>query len=159
MKTPNVIPSERMINKYLEFLKEVHSSLEKSEVLCLRDLAIKHHINKNVTNVIKKAGLVIGLGNKNSGMYKWNTILPKKQMAIKVVNTLNERAVLSAKRTRVKKMSNVKDIPTLSPKEAIANYIEAITELQLAIDVIRLIEKYDDKKIQLLLNIFNQPIK
>ena len=80
------------IHKYETFLTELYydtrfSPLKKSMTKYCQD----RKISNSIGSVLTEAGIIKNLGTRIKPEYTWDTIAPTHDMAVKVLNTVNER--------------------------------------------------------------------
>ena len=80
---------EENIVKYFEALKKLHIILSATNRISMMKFSEDNKLSKSLSTVLSKGGVIVCMKKGKFSEWKWNTILPSRQMAVKVLQELS----------------------------------------------------------------------
>ena len=82
--------TEENIVKYFNTLKNLHLILQNTRKISMLDFSINNNVTKNLSTVLQKGGIIQLSKVGRSPEWKWTSIPPTREMAIKVLQELTK---------------------------------------------------------------------
>ena len=90
MTIQNTNVQTETLDKYFSALTELYTVLSYTNRVSLNEFSEKKQLSKNLSKVLQKGGVILCLKKGRFSEWKWNTIPPTKQMALKAIQTLGD---------------------------------------------------------------------
>ena len=105
--------TQDLIDKYYEGLNEIFIVLKHTDKVAMSDLIKKKGLSEETRNVLKNGNVIKMTGLRKTSRWKWITIPPTKQMALKTIKEIQlvRKKVNKIQREKVKnKTEEVKQV-------------------------------------------------
>lgn len=80
------------VNRYFDFLIDLHRALGMIQWVDINDMAAKHHISKYSAKVVKEMNIIKTIKTESGKkVYQWNYSLPSEKLAKRLLTQTNEK--------------------------------------------------------------------
>lgn len=98
--------------KYLQVLKDLKMILDHTPHLSMTSFCEKHKVEKTLTPVLHKGGVIKLIEKGKYPMWKWVSIAPNKHVAVEVLKKLNEMKPKNSGTINTKETKNKRNTTT-----------------------------------------------
>lgn len=142
---PTKEPTAELIEKYYLVLIKLQKELAVNPYIRTSQFARENHIGIVAMSVLTKCGIIKSISNvRRDPNHVWNTIDPTRQMAVKVIKTMNQMLRDDKKRRKTEKealeASEAAFSDAIEPQKEIVTTVKAI-EAEVAVKTVRVPEE------------------